>query len=479
MNDRELERLIGAVILPSVRPAGGLAPGAPERRPSRAYLERFPPAGLIGFGRRLPDGATIDGLAASIRAVRTDAIEPVFFACDLEEGAGYHLPGLTSLPPARALAEAEAARPGSLFEAGRLTGVEALGAGIELVLGPVLDVNSNPANPIIAARAFGTDVLSVTRAAASFLAGLASTGAGASLKHFPGHGDTDVDSHLALPRIDRDRDGLEALELAPFAQLLGSPVARALGSRLTVMVGHLDVPALTGEPGLATSLSRRALDWLAQRDFACVVLTDGLEMLAVASEPELGARSLQAGCHGLLAPADEDQLAGELLDAVRAGRLELEILQLAAHRMRSLAGGLLGGALEHTPLRGTETGIEMAIAAIRAQPGWPAFEAALARAGAMGVEFVGDPLLIKRIGFGLPAAHPCAPRVRLAGPKSPAPDQEVAAGLIWFGTPESLPPGARDQPHIWVWAPGITTEAAVRRILQPDSASQELPQSSP
>lgn len=476
MVERELERLVGAVIMPSVRPAGGLAPGAPERRPSRAYLERFPPAGLIGFGRRLPDGATIEGLEASIAAVRHDVVEPVFFACDLEEGAGYHLPGRTSLPPARGLAEAERVRPGSLFEAGRVTGLEARGAGIELVLGPVLDVNSNPRNPIIGARSFGTDVASVVGAAERYLAGLASAGCGASLKHFPGHGDTDVDSHLALPRIgDAGADEaaglerLEALELAPFRALLGSPAARAMGPRLTVMAGHLDVPALTGQPGLATSLSKRALGWLDAAGFGGAVLTDGLEMLAVASEDELGVRSLEAGCHGLLAPADEEQLADELLRAVGSGRLAREVLERAADRMGRLAAGLLAGPVE-VPGHGLGAGLgcELAVAALRAQPGWPALAEVLAGGCEEGLELVGMDCLTGPLGAG--AGPSGVVRVGVASPKHPLGGEQELFCLIWFGTPESLPPWATGLPHVCAWAPGAATFAAARSLLGPDLA---------
>jgi beta-glucosidase-like glycosyl hydrolase len=473
MNTRELERLVGAVILPSVRPVGGLAPGAPERRPSRVYLERFPPCGLIGFGRRLPDGATIDGLREMLAAVRRDGIEPVFVAADLEQGAGYHLPGCTLLPPARALAEAEAVRPGSLFEAGRLTALEARAHGIELVLTPVLDVNSNPANPIIGARAFGTTPEAVATAAAAFLAGLASAGAGASLKHFPGHGDTAVDSHLALPRIDSDLAALEALELAPFGAVLQSPAARALGPRLTVMAAHLDVPALTGEPGLATSLSVRALARLGAMGFTGAVLTDGLEMLAVADAPELGVRALEAGCHGLLAPADEGLLAVQLFDAVQAGRLDADRLARAAGRMRALAAGLLRGA--PAPLGGTpgSLGLELAFVALRAQPSWRAFTHALSEP----FELVGEPSLVGRLRARLPEGREYrgAPQLLLGSPGSTGADLSSASSLIWFGPPESLPPGAEALPHLWAWAPGGIPEEAILGVLRADPDTLQLP----
>lgn len=462
MNDREIERLIGAVILPSVRPSGGLRVGAPERRPSRAYLERFPPAGLIGFGRRLSDGVTIEGLASAIAAVREHAVQPLFACCDLEQGAGYHLPAATILPPARALEEAEMSRPGTLFEAGRITGLEARAAGIELVLAPVLDVNSNPANPIIGARAFGQGPGSVVRGAGRFLSGLASAEVGASLKHFPGHGDTSVDSHLGLPHVGRSLLELEALELAPYRELLKSPAARALGQRLTIMVGHLDVPALTGKAGLPTSLSPHVIGRLSKLGFGGAVLTDGLEMLAVAAEPELGVRALEAGCHGLLAPCDEQQLAQELLAAVEAGRLAVERLRMAAQRMFVLKEALL---VKKSPqIFGSRPGLGLAIAldAFSSQPGWRAMQAELSRAAEGGIEILGDAALVERVGGGLCGG---AVRLGLAREGGVLPDFSSLSAFIWFGTPESLPEAARLCPHLWAWSPGKAAEAAVRHLI--------------
>ena len=477
-NRHELERLIGAVILPSVRPPGGLAPGAPARRPSADYLARFPPLGVIGFGRRLPDGATIEGLAEELESVRNQAPEPFFACCDLEEGAAYHFPGETRLPPARALAEAEVVRPGSLYQAGLVTGREARRQGIELVLAPVLDVNSNPANPIIGSRAFGCEPEAVAQAADAFLAGLGAAGVGASIKHFPGHGDTDVDSHLVLPRIERSLAQLESLELEAFRRVLDGAAARALGPNLTVMMGHLDVPALTGERGLATSLSKRAVAWLATVGFEGAILTDGLEMLAVANEPGLGIRALEAGCDGLLAPGDEGLMAAELLAGLESGQLSELTLRRAADNMRGLARSLPATAgLADEAMLADEPGlgVELALAALGAQPGYAAWQEALARArqaaGGAGPRLQGPRGLIEALGEPAEGDGRDGARVLVGTPGEAPTTWEGATAAVWFGPPESLPEGARDLPHLWAWAPGAAVEAAVRWLLE----GQELP----
>lgn len=513
---RELERLIGAVIIPEFRPEGGESPDAPARSPSDQYLRRFPPLGLIGFGRRMPDGLRIDGLARSTAALVARAESQTgwrpFVCADLECGAGYHLPGATLLPPARALAAGDRLRPGSLLQAGQLTGLEARAAGIDLVLAPVLDVNTNPSNPIIGVRAFGATVDDVVAASSLFLQGLAETGAGASIKHYPGHGDTSLDSHLVLPRVDSDLAALEAAELAPFERLLAAPVADGLGARLTVMIGHLDVPALTGEAGLPTSLSVELVGRLRRGGFDGVALTDGLAMGAVARLPRLGERCLAAGCDGLLAPLDEEAMAEEILDAVVSGRLGIEVLEGAAQRMRGLAGALAvespraASSPEQLPARRAAANA-MARAALEASPDANAwrrrFEGqSFPLIAAPGCEAIG-----RSLAAVAPSCKPCRSRqvepggavlfvagaTILAGhglgglaqdaSEQVAIDLEEAllrgcqTGLVWFGAPESLPPLIRKRlraagaPVLVAFAPSDLMVAAVAAWLAPKKPS--------
>ena len=505
----ELERWIGAVVIPSLRPPGGLAPGATVRAPSQAYLERFPPVCVIGFGRRLSDGATIPGLPAAIADLRARAVRPFAVACDLERGAGYHVPGRTALPPVRALAEA--CGPGAVHplgvdpqllapveEAALLTGLEARAEGIELVLAPVLDVNSNPRNPIIGARAFGTSPHAVANLGRAFLRGLARAGVGASLKHFPGHGDTHVDSHLALPRVQRrvERDdeeadagartseqegggpefleqsladldsaegmhALEGVELLPFREVLDAPEAAALGDALTVMVAHLDVPDLTGEPGLATTLAPATGRWLADAGFEGAVLTDGLEMLAVADEPDLGMRALLAGCHGLLGPRDEAALATDLLAAVEAGRLDPAVLKEAAGRMERLASALLAPPLI-APVAPALDPVELTLRALRAQPHARAFAGRF-----LGAALTGDATLIAQVGPlpGGEAKAGSSPKLLVAGPRTPLPTPLPGGPVLWFGPPETVPKALRSRPYLWAWAADPVVAQALGRFL--------------
>ena len=329
----ELERWIGACIVPELRVPGTL-PGHAGCAPDAAYLERFPPVGVIVFGRTPEGPGHPEPLLEALREACERAGGPTPFACcDLEQGAGHHFASATRLPPALALgAAAERDERGLelVRAAGELCAREARERGIDLVLAPVCDLDSNPDNPIIAVRSFGPDPARVAACAAAFLRGLHAGGAGGCAKHWPGHGDTSVDSHLDLPRIEHDLDRLRRVELAPFRSLAREPLD-------AVMAAHLDVPALTGEPGLPVSLSAAALRQLREQGgFAGPVLSDGIDMGALARFPDRHARALAAGCDGLLCPTDPMAAALGVLRAVEEGRLEPARLEAAAQVMESL-----------------------------------------------------------------------------------------------------------------------------------------------
>ena len=344
MSDREtrLERMIGAVILPEFRPAGGESPGAPERRPSGAYLRRFPPAGLIGFGRRMPDGLRIDGLERLTRELVQSAngasgLAP-FVCADLECGAGYHLPGASLLPPARALAAAEAILPGAVEAASELTGREARAAGIDLVLAPVLDVNTNPANPIIGVRAFGRTVDEVTAMGRASIAGLHRAGAGACIKHYPGHGSSLLDSHKNICDITRSHTDEES---HVFRDLI-----KSYADQVAVMSGHLMHTKI--DQTLPASLSRahtthRLRDELG---FDGVVITDSLDMRAIRDnfgEGESAILAINAGADlildGLNAPGFREpkaptRIAHAICGAITDGRIRHERARIEKSRNR-------------------------------------------------------------------------------------------------------------------------------------------------
>jgi beta-glucosidase-like glycosyl hydrolase len=330
-----LERWIGSVIAPEVRVAGTIA-SRDERVPSRAYLERFSPALVVAFGRT-PSGAVSP--TPQLERVRATCAEfgrePPLAAADLEQGAGLHFADATRLPPALGLAGSDAAALDWIRAAGELVGREARARGVELVLAPVADVNLERDNPIIGVRSFGDDAATAAERACAFLLGLHAGGAAGCAKHFPGHGNTRSDSHVELPLVARSRAQLEQVELAPFRRLIAHGVE-------TVMVGHLDVPALTGDAGLPATLSPAVVERLLRDElgFCGPVLTDALDMGALRRCAPTSLRALQAGCDALLCPGDPWSTAVALLEAVERGALDPARLARAAERMDALRSAL-------------------------------------------------------------------------------------------------------------------------------------------
>jgi beta-glucosidase-like glycosyl hydrolase len=476
---------IGAVILPEVRAAGA----GTERAvvPPDLFLERFPPVGLVAFGRT-PAGAVSP--APLLEAVRERCAalgaERPFAACDLEQGAGLHFPpeaGATRLPPALALA---AAGERWVREAGERTAREARALGVELVLAPVCDVNTRGDNPIIAARAFGDDPAQVAVLAAAFLEGLHAGGAGGCAKHYPGHGDTDLDSHLELPFVARGERELLEIELAPFRSLAGRGVD-------AVMVAHLDVPALTGESGLATSLSPRAIATLrGELGFRGAVLSDALDMGALGGARSLHARALAAGCDGLLCPSDPLAAARELGEALERGDLARERLREAAGRMRALRSGLLARRAPPPTPDGAEWAVQAGVRALCRAGTWPwragapceveapfppgqpdEVRALVARlrdslVGTTGAAGVLLPVACEaRAGAGrrgLSAAELADLRMRIASHHRLG----WPAALAWFAPPQWLPRGWWERPEVPLlvaFAPSPPMFEALRRVL--------------
>jgi len=172
--------------------------------------------------------------------------------------------------------------------------------GVHINFAPVVDLNTNPKNPIIGNRAFGSDPEQVTESSLKFMSGMMSAGVMANAKHFPGHGDTDKDSHKTLPTVDFNRKRLKSVELYPYSPLIRS----GLGS---VMVAHLNVPKITGKRGWPTSLSERVVTGLLQKEmgFKGLIFTDALNMKGVAdfkNPADIALAALEAGNDILLIP---------------------------------------------------------------------------------------------------------------------------------------------------------------------------------
>jgi len=283
--------------------------GLPREGLSPAWEKDFaayPPAGVIVFARDCGDLADLRRLTARLR----DLARPrrIFIAVDEEGGFVSQLAGHLVVPPNVGLL-ARGAEPGDLEWAARVTGERLRALGMDWVFAPVADIHSEPRNPVIGPRAFGSDPGAVAGAVAEALRGYRAAGVAACLKHFPGHGDTVLDSHLALPRCDAAAAVLEAREIRPFR---ANPVADA------VMTAHVVYPAL--DPAQPATFSRAIVHDLLRRrlGFRGVAITDALEMKGAAKGrgPAESARlALEAGCDLLLFAFHDE--------GVRRARLEL------------------------------------------------------------------------------------------------------------------------------------------------------------
>ncbi len=256
--------------------------------------------GAIVFKRNLPDIAAAARVASQIRATGPADLPP-FIGVDQEGGRVTRMPApFLTLPPMRLLGEL-----GDLDlirRAARAVATELSALGYNLSFAPVLDVDSNPENPIIGDRSFGRDPRTVMRSGVAFLQGLQDKGVLACGKHFPGHGDTSVDSHFDLPIITHDRARLEAIELPPFRAASGAGIA-------SLMTAHVVCEAL--DPGVPATLSRSICASLlrAEIGFEGVLFSDDLEMKAVAarySVEESACEAVWAGCDALLICKSED-----------------------------------------------------------------------------------------------------------------------------------------------------------------------------
>lgn len=218
-----------------------------------------------------------------------------------------------------------------IYDYGQQIGAELSRIGVHMNFAPVVDVNNNARNPVINHRSFGEDKYNVTTKSYMYMRGMQDNNVAACAKHFPGHGDTDVDSHHDLPVIHHDMDRLENVELFPFKTLIKHGIA-------SVMVAHLNVPAIDDRPGRPTSLSEKMIDQQLRRKmgFNGLVFTDGLEMGAVADRFENGiveVEALKAGTDVLLLPNDIEKAFQEIKKHIEEGSLSMDRISESVKRV--------------------------------------------------------------------------------------------------------------------------------------------------
>lgn len=282
----------------------------------------------LGVGGVIVFDSDLESIPSLLNNLQKSADIPLIVAADLERGLAFRVRrGVVSLPYAMAVG-ATGSEEWAQFT-GEVTAREARAVGIHWAFAPVADVNNNPANPVINIRSYGEDPNLVSRLARAYIRGAHSGGLLTTVKHFPGHGDTAVDSHLELPVVTADRARLESLELVPFRQAIEAGVD-------AVMLAHIAVPALdpSGDPAtLSPILSQELL-----RDslgFEGLVVTDALEMGGLRKfwAGEAVVRAVQAGADIVLLPPDTATAIQSLVRAVEERTLSEDRLDRSVRRV--------------------------------------------------------------------------------------------------------------------------------------------------
>ncbi|MBI5494345.1 MAG: beta-N-acetylhexosaminidase [Deltaproteobacteria bacterium] len=323
------------------------------------------PGGVALFSRNIGGRAQVRALTAAVRREMGAEIPP-FIGVDQEGGNVIRLKERTTLLPS-AMALGATRSPPLAEAAGRAVGADLRALGFNMNFAPVLDVNSNPANPVIGVRSFGERPELVAELGSAFIAGLRASGVAGVAKHFPGHGDTREDSHFRLPSVPHDVARLEAVELLPFERASREGLS-------AIMTAHLALPAITGDPDLPASLSREVLTGILRRKmgFQGIIMTDGLEMEAVAGRFGAGKAAVMAVKAGadmvmvLWFPEKKTEVHRALLAAARSGeiprqRLDDAVLRVLGEKARL---GLLGAVPPPPPAPGASTlGVDDQVAA--------------------------------------------------------------------------------------------------------------------
>ncbi len=306
-------------------------------------IQRHHVGNILLFSRNIRDAQQVFELTQSLQAIAQEAglRYPLLIAIDQENGLVQRLGEAVTLFPGN-MALGAIGSEKVAYEVALATGRELKALGINMNLAPVVDVNNNPANPVIGVRSFGEDARQVARLAAAMVKGYHAAGILACLKHFPGHGDTAVDSHLALPTIPCALERLEALELVPFRSGI------EVGAE-SVMIAHVSFPALTRQDMLPATLSSAIVQGLLREKlgFNGLILSDCLEMKAISetfSTERAAVMALQAGIDLVLVSHHYTQQRGSIeaiQAAVQAYELSPQAVQQAAERVLRLKASYL------------------------------------------------------------------------------------------------------------------------------------------
>ena len=273
-------------------------------------------------------------IAAKLNALQRRSKLPLLVSADLEWGAAMRVVGATAFPMIMAAGATGDER--DAYTIGRIAAIEGRAVGIHVNFAPDADVNNNPLNPIINIRSFGEDPRAVARLVRAYVRGLQDNGMLATLKHFPGHGDTEVDSHIGLPTIRADYSRLDSVELVPFRAGIDA------GAQV-VMSAHIAFPAFTGDAPATLSSSVLTGVLRDSLKFRGLVVTDALQMGAIVAKygaGEAAVRAFEAGSDLLLMPADPDSAIASMLVALQTGRITPARLDASVRRVLEIKRGL-------------------------------------------------------------------------------------------------------------------------------------------
>ena len=332
MKIRSLRHAVAQMVMPRIE---GKLLSDSSYRGDRAKLAEEGIGGFILFG------GDIESAPRHLAELQSRAELPLLISSDVERGLGQQLDGGTRFPSQRAVASAikrgsskDTALLHAMLDAVR---TETRGVGIHVVFSPVMDVNNNPDNPIICTRSFGEDPETVEWFGRQYIRGLQQRRPDgkhdllACAKHFPGHGDTDQDSHSVLPVIRADRSRLNRVELPPFREAVKDGVGM-------VMIAHLLVPAL--DPVKPVTFSKKVVTALLREgmEFGGIIISDALDMGALAREypqDEIAIRAVEAGMDILLHPIDAGTTIDSVVKAVETGRLTEQRIRESVDRIIS------------------------------------------------------------------------------------------------------------------------------------------------
>ncbi len=326
VDSMSLEEKVGQMIF------GGIE-GVELSEKSREMIREDKVGGIIFFKDNLVNANQIVTLLNSIKAENMQQQYPLFLGIDQEGGKVTRIPELNNLPTNKQIGKKD--NPALAFQLGELLGKQLNAFGFNLDFAPVLDVDSNPNNPVIGDRSFGSDPKLVSELGISTMKGLQSENVISVIKHFPGHGDTEVDSHIELPIVSKNMKELQALEFIPFQNALKSGAD-------VVMIGHILLPEI--DANKPSSISNVVITKILreQLKYEGVVMTDDMTMKAILDNYEIGeaaVEAVKAGNDIVLIAHDYEKVhraIQAILEAVRNEEIKVEQIDRSVERILQL-----------------------------------------------------------------------------------------------------------------------------------------------